>query len=768
MLRAVTSLLLAACVLLPAAAYAQGGGPVGNCKKWSSQQNEQSRVTVTEAKPGEPAAYKNRLAGEVRIDCDDMQLFADEIEWRDDEQTVSLKGNVLFVEPGVRVMADHAIVNRFTHLGTFFEASGYAQISDKPMEKSLFGGMEPDMYFWGATLSKTGDRRYRLVDGGFTSCVQATPRWDMGGSTGTVTLEKHVMLKNAVLHVKDVPLFYLPVVYYPINKEGRSTGILMPNFGSSTVGGFTLSNAFFWAINRSQDATFFHDWYKKTGQGFGAEYRYVESPGSNGTATYSVIDEHEVTAANGNVTPARRSFNIRGQANQELPHRFRLISTVDYFNDATTQQLYQQNIEDISQRTRSVMATVSGNVQRLQLSGSFQQNDVYNSGFNSLSNAARRGYMPRVSVGYAQKPIGHSRVYFGAAGEVAYLSRQDNLEDPTTNHSLWRFDGAPQVRWPISTLPFLSVTTQASWRFTEWLESIDLATGAQVASPLMRQLVDFRTSLTGPVFSRVYQPNSGYAEKIKHLIEPNLTFQRTSTFDQALRVVQNDGTDSIVGGTTTITYGVTNRLLARQKAGATGVVREIVRVDIGQSYYSNAAAAIYDPQYASVGATPPGTFSPIQIVVVGTPTTAISAQFRTDIDSKFKTPRSFSATGTYTNRFTQVSGGWSKRRVIPGLPGYEDPRFADHFLNIAASVKRADGRFGGTYTFNYDILRSTWLQRRLIAYYNSQCCGVQVDYSTADISHLGLTNVNANRHFTVSFTLAGLGSFTSPMGVFGR
>ncbi|HUL71973.1 MAG TPA: putative LPS assembly protein LptD [Vicinamibacterales bacterium] len=765
--RAAPSLILAVGLLLPAAAYAQGGEPLGNCKSLTVQQDEpMTHELIAEAKPDAPAVYKNRLAGNVRIDCDDTQLFADLIEWRDDEQTVAITGHVLFVQPGVRVSADHAIVNRMTHLGTFYEASGYAQISDKPTEKSLFGGMEPDMYFWGDQLVKTGDRTYRLVDGGFTSCVQATPRWDMGGTTGSVTLEKHVLLKNAVLHVKDVPMFYLPVVYYPINKEDRSTGILMPNFGSSTVGGFTLSNAFFWAISRSQDATFFHDWYKKTGQGYGAEYRYVESPGSNGTVTYSVIDEHALTDALGNTTPARKSYTIRGFANQELPDRFRLISSVDYFNDATTQQLYQNNIEDISQRTRSVMATVSGNIDRFQISASFQQNDVYNSGSNSLENAARRGYLPRLSIGYAQKPIGKSRVYLGAAGEVAYLVRQDNLDDPTTNHSLWRLDGAPQVRWPVSTLPWLTVTTQAQWRVTEWFESIDPLTGAQVAAPLTRQLVDFRTNLTGPVFSRVFEPDSGYAEKIKHLIEPSFSFQRTSTFDQLFKVVQNDGTDSIIGGTTTLTYGVTNRLLAKRKGGAAGAVREILRVDIGQSYYSNAAAAIYDPQYASVGVTPPGTFSPIQITVVGTPTPALSTQFRTDIDSKFKVPRSFSATGTYGNPIVQLSGGWQKRQVIPGLPGYDNPAFADHFLNIAATVKRADGRFGGMYSFNYDILRSTWLQRRLIAYYNSQCCGVQLDYSTADISHLGLTNINANRHISISFTLAGVGSFTNPMGSF--
>jgi len=770
MARAGLPLFLTLGILFPGVVYAQGSDPLTSCKKlFSSRQTEpMTHELIAEAKPGEPAIYKNRLSGNVEVDCDDMQLFADEITWRDDEQTVDVRGNVLFVQPGVRVTADHAIVNRVTHLGTFYNASGYTELNEKPTQKSLFGGMEPDMYFWGDALIKTGDRTYRLVNGGFTSCVQATPRWDMGGTSGSVTLEKHVLLKNAVLFVKDVPLFYLPVVYYPINKEGRATGFLMPNFGSSTVSGFTLSNAFFWAIDRSQDATFFHDYYKNTGQGYGAEYRYVSAPGSNGNVLFSVIDQRATTAADGSVTPAEQSFNVQGQTNQELPRHFRLLASVDFFNNATTQQLYQQNIEDISQRTRNISATLSGTVNRLQISANFQQNDVYSSDSLSLANASRFGYLPRLTLGFAQKPIGHSRIYFGAAGEVAYIERQDNLTDPTTNHSLWRFDGAPQVRWPVSTLSYLTVTTQASWRFTEWLESIDPTTGAQVREPLFRQLVDFQTSLLGPVFSRVFEPDNNYAEKIKHLIEPQFTFERISTFADEAKVVQNDGTDTIVGGTTTITYGVTNRLLLRQKGSAAGAAREILHIDIGQSWYSNAAAAIYDPQYASVGQTPPGTFSPIQIVVVATPTVPISTQFRTDIDSRFKVPRSFTASGSYTTKVLQITGGWSKRQTIPGLEGYDDPTLASHYLNIAATVKRADGHFGGTYSFNYDILHGTWLQRRLIAYYNSQCCGVQVDYATADISQLGLSNITANRHFTVSFTLAGVGSFTNPMGSFGK
>jgi hypothetical protein len=766
MVRAVPSIVFAASLLVPTLAYAQGGDTMMNCKKLFSARSTEpaSHVLVGEPKPGEPEVHKNRVAVDVRVDCDDMQLFADEIEWRDDEQTVSIKGHVLFTEPGVRVQADHAIMNRITKLGTFYDASGYTQIATKPGEQALFGGMEPDMYFWGAELVKVADRTYRLVDGGFTSCVQATPRWDMGGSTGSVTLEKHVMLKNAVLRVKDVPLFYLPVMYYPINKENRATGFLMPKYGSSTAAGFTLSNAFFWAIDRSQDATIYHSWFKKGGNSLGGRYEYSESPGSNGQVSFNALGQPALTLTDGTSEPATKSYNVSSNVNQELPYHFRVIGNVDYFTNATSQQLYQQDIMDISQRTRFVNATLSGAVQRMQINATFQQNDVY----NSLSTATRHGYLPRVTLALTQKRIGSSRVYFGAAGEVAYIVRRDNVDDPTTDHSLWRFDGGPQVRVPLSTLTWLTVTSTANWRLTEWMQSIDQNTGAQVAEPLTRQILTFQTTLTGPVLSKVYEPNSNYAEKIKHLIEPNLSFTYVSPFNELPRVVQNDGTDTIIGGTMTIAYGFTNRLLAKKKAAAgappgSAVAVPILQVDIGQSYYTNALAATFDPSYAQIGLAPPTPFSPVQIAVSSTPTPAITARFVTNLDAQFKVPRDFSASGSLNEKVLQITAGWIKKQVIPGLIGYNDPTTASHYLNLSGTVKRADGRFGGTYSFNYDIMHGIWLQRRLIAYYNSQCCGIQFDYQTADITQLGLNNTS-NRHFGVSFTLAGLGSFANPMG----
>ena len=67
----------------------------------------------------------------------------------------------------------------------------------------------------------------------------------------------------------------------------------MPSYGSSSYKGQTISNAFFWAIGRSQDATILHDWFSKTGQAMAGEYRYI-SLGGSGNLRTDFLNEHPI------------------------------------------------------------------------------------------------------------------------------------------------------------------------------------------------------------------------------------------------------------------------------------------------------------------------------------------------------------------------------------------------------------------------------------------------------------------------------------------
>lgn len=753
--RLVTFALLAAGLFAPANASAQDN-PFSSCR---ANQSTRQQGVRPELIPDRPGARRWTLTGSVVVTCDDTTLWADQIQFEDDTNAIIATGNVVFQQADMSIYAERLEMDGRTKLGTFYRASGSARIAEDRSEMSQFGTMEPDVMFEGEEIAKTGPTTYRIRHGRFTTCVQPTPRWEMSGAEVTIVLDKYALLRNMVFRVKGVPLFGLPVLYYPIDKRDRSTGFLLPTYGTSTVRGASFSNAFFWAIDRSQDATFYHDWFTKTGQGLGAEYRYVAAPGSEGRANVYMVNERE-PASDGSLGSPKRTYTLEGNANVNLPHGFRLYGRANYFNDITLQQAHQ-DIVDFSRRDRSMSATLTGTVRRLRMSFAGERRDY----FDGPVQGQRTGRAPYAQLTLGEKPIGRTKIYFGISGEGGYVIRQNDVSVPETNRSLWRFDGAPTIRTPLSTLPYLSATASASFRVTRWMRSVDPATDAIVAVPITRRLLDTRVQVTGPVFARVFQtPGNRYAVRFKHLIEPSFTIQRTSAFRDLDRVVQIESIDRLVGGTTTVSYRLTNRLLARRAGGdeGAGVVREILSVDLQQSHYSNALAAVADPQFPSSVSTA-SNFSPLQLRVTSRPTDSATGDFTMDVDAEFRAIRTLGGNGTISTRLTETRIGWSKRRFIPGLRGFEEAR-ASHYLNASFTARTPGNRMGGRYDFNYDVQTNTLRQQRVVAYLNSQCCGVSFDWQSVDTP---LLNVKSDRRFGVSFTLAGIGSFSNPLGSFG-
>ena len=56
---------------------------------------------------------------------------------------------------------------------------------------------------------------------------------------------------------------------------------------------------------------------------------------------------------------------------------------------------------------------------------------------------------------------------------------------------------------------------------------------------------------------------------------------------------------------------------------------------------------------------------------------------------------------------------------------------------------------------------------RYIAFYNSQCCGISFEYMAYNYAQSTNLPINKNRRFNMSFTLAGVGSFSNFFGAFG-
>jgi LPS-assembly protein len=762
-------LLLAACIsidlLWPADASAQSD--LSSCKIYSGDAGRAEQLE-------DVRKFYGSEEQPARILCDELQFFADYAELFMKEDRLTARGHVVFSSQGNRIWADRMEFNTRTRTGVFYNARGSTLLGDRgeATDRSLFGTQEPEAAFWGERLEKLGPKKYRITRGGFTTCVQPTPRWELVAGTVTLNLDDYALLTNSLFRVKGVPLMYLPVFYYPIQDDGRATGFLIPTYGTSTFKGQILSNAFFWAIGRSHDATIYHDWMTKAGHQLGGDYRYVLGAGSQGNSRFSLINEKPVTTTGvdgvARTTAGTRSYSFGGDFTQKLPGTFSLRGSADYFSSIVTQQALQQDLTRATNRNRRFGTFATGTLAGYQISASVDRNDY----FYTATQLTTYGTMPRVNVSRPERPIAGSPVYFGVAGEYVSLLRSSEKDQvKTEDRGLTRFDIAPTVRVPFNRWAFLGINTSFGWHGTYWTESLEdkAAPQAQIEEGIARQYVDFTVRATGPVFNRIFNPPEGReGRKYKHVIQPSFTMQYISpTQDVFDRIVRLESIDSVVGGTR-YTYDLTNRLYAKKD-----IAREVLSVSLNQTYYTNDIASKYDPRYQSSFVVESqqknSNFSPVAFQVRASPTDRIQGDFRSEWDPKASAITTISANGTFSSGdWLNGSAGWSQRRFIQDFPGFDDPDRADQYINAVVNIRRFGNRIGGSYTFNYDILRDRFLNQRWVSYYNAQCCGVGIEYQTFNLQgSLVPTAVPQDRRFNISFTLAGIGTFSNLFGAFG-
>jgi LPS-assembly protein len=695
----------------------------------------------------------------VQVDCDDTQFFADFAEIYPDSHRIVATGNVKVGTPNSFISAERMEFDTRTRTGVFYQAHGMASLGDR-VDKSMFGTQEADAIFRGREIHKLGPKKYKIVDGAFSTCVQPTPRWEVISGSSTINLDDYALLKNSVFRVKGVPVMYLPIFYYPIQEDDRSTGFLIPTYGTSTLRGQTLSNAFFWAISRSQDATLEYDWFSKAGQQTGGEYRYIVSGGSQGSARVSYLREKTTDATTGEASDGRRSYQITGGMTQALGGGLRARANADYVSDIAPEQLYQQNVYRATRSTRSFGGNVTGNWSQFVLSGTLDRTDV----FYPDGSYTTYGGLPRINFNRAERRIAKSPFYFGAGAEYATVLRSTTSKNgiALNDQGLTRMDVAPTLRIPFTRWPFLTVNSMVGWHGTYWSES--LVDGKQVPQSLNRQYFEFSSRITGPVFSRIFNAGATEGVKLKHVIEPVFTIRRVSAIDVFDQIVQLESSDYTRGDVWEVGYGLNNRLYAKRTSS-----REVLNVVIRQNYYTDSLAALYAQQYqsSSYASTPTSKYSALALAARTSPNDHVQGEFRTEWDPTFHTLKTLAATGSINNGNLQASAGWSRRRYIPGLPGFNNPDLADHYLNASANWHTRTNSLGATYSFNYDLFRDSFLQQRYLAYYNAQCCGFGVEYQAFNYSSFTGVGVPQDRRFNISFTLAGIGTFSNFLGAFG-
>jgi LPS-assembly protein len=217
--------------------------------------------------------------GGVTVTHGDTTLTADEVIYDRTHGTLEASGTVVLTDPEAQLEGD------FVHLHVDDE-SGWVEQGTVQLRAGSY-------IVTGGRLEKHGGPRYSVADGIFTTCRCGgleRPSWSIAGRETDVTLQGAGVVRGMTLRVKDVPVLYVPYLVFPANTE-RQSGFLFPRFGVSNARGFQYEQPFYWAIDKSRDATVVLDVETSARIGLVAEYRYVLSRRTHGQFTAAYYNE---------------------------------------------------------------------------------------------------------------------------------------------------------------------------------------------------------------------------------------------------------------------------------------------------------------------------------------------------------------------------------------------------------------------------------------------------------------------------------------------
>ncbi|QLC72610.1 LPS-assembly protein LptD [Pseudomonas sp. LPB0260] len=212
------------------------------------------------------------LAGDVVIRQAGMQIEADEANLRQAESRGELIGNVRLRDQGMLVVGDRAELQL---------DNGEAKVDNAEyvLHKSHVRGS--------ALYAKREESAIiRLKDGTYTSCEPGSNAWHLRGNNITLNPATGFgTATNVTLRVKDIPVFYTPYIYFPID-DRRQSGFLPPSIGSSSDSGVTLQTPYYFNLAPNYDATLYPTYMSDRGLLMEGEFRYLtkSSEGQLGAA----------------------------------------------------------------------------------------------------------------------------------------------------------------------------------------------------------------------------------------------------------------------------------------------------------------------------------------------------------------------------------------------------------------------------------------------------------------------------------------------------
>ena len=535
--------------------------------------------------------YVNAIQGEIR-------LQADRVTFNSDTDDMTAEGNVIFDQgTDQRVTAHRAEINWRTKKGTFWDTTGFTN-------RTQTGDY---VFFTAARVEKTSPDTYELFDANVTACEDVIPKWSFKTRHAELKMGDRVTMNNAVFQIKTLPAFVLPYVWIPATRHERKSGFLLPSTGSSNQKGRTLKLAYYQTLGQSADITFRGDIYTQRGLGMGAEFRAQTDENSYlRIGVFSVKDR-----LFGQAGESQGGTAFIGEGVQHFGHGWLAVGNVSLVTSLAFRQVFSDDISQVIDPRRESTFYANNNTNGVSFNflASNETTTLFTPSKNPATPSAGTNFdvkirqAPEINLNiYPRRIFNGIPIYFSFGTSIGALKKEETLDSNVTfvtPAAVQRFDLQPKITIPLATIGGFAITPSLALRETYYTSSMDPSIPAFdpdkftfdptdprldpsriefspaiklfdlnkldpiIPKDISRHYAELAVDIRPPSFERTFTNDDG-SMKLKHLIEPYLTYRLISGIgDEFNQIIRFDDADA-VANTNEFEYAIVNRFFTRR------------------------------------------------------------------------------------------------------------------------------------------------------------------------------------------------------------
>jgi LPS-assembly protein len=693
--------------------------------------------------------HVHKLRGRARLENGTMLFQADEIDWDENTGEVQARGNVYFqhFDRNERLWCDHLEYNTDEQTGKFYDVIGEGQ--NKVVARPHVLTSTSPYHFEGEWAERIGEK-YILYEGWITNCKVPHPWWIMRGPKFDIIPGDRAIAYKSIFRLKGIPLFYTPYFYHSLKKVPRRSGLLRPTIGNSSALGRMVELGYFWAINRSYDATYRFQDFTSRGFGHHIDFRGKPTDRADFDAIFFGVQDRGVQTSPNTVQKASGfSVNVLGKA--DLGDGFFARAQIDYLSSLNFQQQFTQSFTEAIGTEANTIIYVTKHWDYYSFDAAFERRENFQS-INPGDDIIIRK-LPEVDFSSRdQQILGNFPLWVSFDSAAGLLQRSEPLFQ--TRQFTPRMDLFPRL---VSAFHWKGIDLVPSFGVRETFYGESQQNGVISGLDINRFAHEFSLDVILPSLARVFNKKTFLGDKLKHVIEPRASFTYVGGIDNFNRIIRFDETD-IMNDTKEAEISLINRLYAKRGDDVT----EILTWELFQRRYFDptfGGALIPGLPYgnvllSTVDITPfpflegPRVASPVVSLLQARPVNGLGIQWRTDYDPGYGgiVENGFDADVRFGKYFLQAG-----HNLLRGNPLLNTP--ANQFHGQVGWGN--ENRRGWNFSFQtfYDYLQGRMQFAATQVNYNTDCCGITVQFRRFSF---GLRNEN---QFLVSFSVANLGSF---------